>query len=111
MQAIGYPLAVFNGILMIGSAFVFGIAGMLTASVVTTATFGALTLGSFCMGLAGYSMRSRAKRFKQYVERLSGKDFCTVEELALSVGRKKEFVLKDLEKMVQKRFFRQGRFD
>lgn len=111
LQAIGYPLAVFNGILMIGSAFVFGIAGMLTASVVTTATFGALTLGSFCMGLAGYSMRSRAKRFKQYVERLSGKDFCTVEELALSVGRKKEFVLKDLEKMVQKRFFRQGRFD
>lgn len=111
LQAIGYPLAVFNGILMIGSAFVFGIAGMLTASVVTTATFGALTLGSFCMGLAGYSMRSRAKRFKQYVERLSGKDFCTVEELALSVGRKKEFVLKDLEKMIQKRFFRQGRFD
>ena len=31
LKAIGYPLAVFNGILMIGSAFVFGIAGMLTA--------------------------------------------------------------------------------
>lgn len=111
LQAIGYPLAALNAVMMIGSAFIFSIAGMLGEGVVTTATFGVLTLGCFGMGLAGYSLRGRAKRFKQYVARMSGRDFCTVDELALSVGRTKAFVLKDLQKMIQKNFFRQGRFD
>lgn len=111
LQAIGYPLAALNAVMMIGSAFIFSIAGMLGEGVVTTATFGVLTLGCFGMGLAGYSLRGRAKRFKQYVARMSGRDFCTVDDLALSVGRTKTFVLKDLQKMIQKNFFRQGRFD
>ncbi len=110
LQAVGYPLTAFNALMMLGGA-AFGLAGMFGAAVAMTSVFGILTIGSFCMGLAGYSLRNRARRFKQYMARLSGKDYSTVEELALSVGRKKDFVLKDLEKMIQKNFFRQGHFD
>ena len=110
LQAVGYPLTAFNALMMLGGA-AFGLAGMFGAAVAMTSVFGVLTIGSFCVGLAGYYQRGRAKRFKQYVARLNGKDFCTVDDLALSVGKKKEFVVKDLEKMIRKNFFRQGRFD
>lgn len=111
MECIGFPLAGLNCLLMIGSAAISAVAGMLGAAVAGTSSFGVLTLASFGVGLAGFVKRSRASRYKQYVRRLEGRDYCAVDELAKTVGRKRNYVLKDLQNMIDRRFFPEGRFD
>lgn len=111
MECIGFPLAGLNCLLMMGSAAVSLVAGMFGAAVAGTSVFGVCTLASFAVGLAGFVKRGRAKRYKQYMQLLSGKDYCAVDDLAAAVGRKRKFVLKDLQNMIERRFFREGRFD
>lgn len=111
MECIGFPLAGLNCLLMLGSAAVSVVAGMFGAAIAGTSVFGALTLASFGVGLAGFVKRGRAKRYKQYVQKLTGKDYCAIDDLAAAVGRKRKFVLKDLQNMIDRRFFLEGRFD
>ncbi|MBE6920533.1 MAG: 5-bromo-4-chloroindolyl phosphate hydrolysis protein [Ruminococcaceae bacterium] len=51
------------------------------------------------------------QRFKSYKRRIGQKTYCSVEELAHSVGKKKEFVQKDLRRMISKGFFPEGHLD
>ena len=111
MECIGFPLAGLNCLLMLGSAAVSVVAGMFGAAIAGTSVFGALTMASFGVGLAGFVKRGRAKRYKQYVQKLTGKDYCAIDDLAAAVGRKRKFVLKDLQNMIDRRFFLEGRFD
>ena len=111
MECIGFPLAGLNCLLMLGSAAVSVVAGMFGAAIAGTSVFGALTLASFGVGLAGFVKRGRAKRYKQYVQKLTGKDYCAIDDLAAAVGRKRKYVLKDLQDMIDRRFFPEGRFD
>ncbi len=111
MECVGFPLAGLNVLLLMGSAAVSAVAGMVGAVVVGASVFGVLTLASLGVGLKGVMKRGRAKRYKQYVQKLTGKDYCTVDELADAVGKKQKFVLKDLQKMIDDRLFREGRFD
>ncbi len=111
MECIGFPLTGLNALLLMGSAAISAVSGVLGAVIAGTSVFGALTLVSLGVGLTGMMKRGRAKRYKQYVQKLTGKDYCTIEELADAVGKKQKFVLKDLQKMINDRLFRQGRFD
>ncbi len=51
------------------------------------------------------------QRFKSYKRRIGQKTYCSVEELARGVGKKKEFVQKDLRRMIRKGFFPEGHLD
>ena len=111
MECIGFPLAGLSCLMMLGSAAVSVVAGLFGAAVAGTSVFGVMTLASFGVGLAGFAKRSRAKRYRQYVQKLTGKDYCAIDDLAAAVGRKRKYVLKDLQDMIDRRFFPEGRFD
>jgi 5-bromo-4-chloroindolyl phosphate hydrolysis protein len=87
---------------------IIGAAGVAVSG---TAIMGVLTLATFGVGMAGFSKRSRAKRYQRYLQRLAGRDYCAIEELAQAVGKKKQYVVKDLQVMINKQFFREGAFD
>ena len=50
-------------------------------------------------------------RFKVYKRILGQKTYASVEDLARSVGKNKEFVQKDLRRMINKGFFPEGHMD
>lgn len=50
-------------------------------------------------------------RFKVYKRTLGQKTYASVEDLACSVGKNKEFVQKDLRRMINKGFFPEGHMD
>jgi 5-bromo-4-chloroindolyl phosphate hydrolysis protein len=68
-------------------------------------------IGSLTLGLNGKNLRRRVKRFRKYITCLEGKYYCTIEELASSIGMKNKFVVKDLKKMIELNMFPEGRFD
>lgn len=74
----------------------------------STALFAA---GFGCMAGAGSGILGRVKRFRSYVRSLGSREYCNVRELSDHLGKSPRFVVKDLEKMIQKGWFRQGHFD
>lgn len=109
MEIIGFSLAGIFGLGMLGGAF----AGLADAAVgiVLTSVFTPLALAGLGVGLKGFSLRERAKRFRRYVEKLGKKGYCSLEELAAAVGKKKDYVVKDVRKMIGKRFFYEAHID
>lgn len=72
----------------------------------------AVIIGLFLfMGFKGHSMRRRAKRFKLYQKILNGREFCDIEELADAVDKRSEYVIKDLDRMIEMKWFLQGHVD
>ena len=67
--------------------------------------------GFGCMAGAGRGILGRVKRFRSYIRSLGSREYCNVRELSEHLGKSPRFVVKDLEKMIQKGWFRQGHFD
>ena len=63
------------------------------------------------LGASGTRILSRVKRFQTYIDELHGKEYGNVKELAQRIRKKEKFVVKDLEYMIQKRWFLQGYLD
>lgn len=63
------------------------------------------------MGYKGNEIESRGKRFEQYVKEIGNAEVCNISDLAVRVNKSKGFVVKDLEKMINKGWFRQGHLD
>ncbi len=59
----------------------------------------------------GNSLLSRVRRFLRYKAFLRGSSFGAIEQLAAFSGRKKDFVAKDLKKMIQNGMFEQAFLD
>lgn len=78
---------------------------------VATALMGIFTGISLALGITGNNIRKFVKRFKYYVRYLGQKTYCSIEELAHSLGKSEEFVKKDLKKMIDKEMFLQGHLD
>ena len=66
-----------------------------------------------CFGVMGAGLRlsNLETRYKAYLKAIGDKEYIDVRELAAFTGLKEEKVVKDLEKMIKKRWFRQGHFD
>lgn len=92
---------------------------ILTSIMVGFTTFNYVSLGimlaffsaSVALTLKGRYLRKRVKRFKEYVTCLGGKYYCSIEDLAESVGMKNKFVVKDLRKMIELDMFTQAHID
>lgn len=59
----------------------------------------------------GIIQRKRVRRFKRYVKIMDGKCHYPVEKLAAYMGQKKQFTVKDLNKMTDLGMFPEGHFD
>lgn len=63
------------------------------------------------MGVSGTRSYKSRGRFKTYLRKLDGRECCNITELADGVGKSTQAVVKDLESMIRKRWFRQGHLD
>ncbi len=60
---------------------------------------------------AGISIRDRLKRARIYAKQSGKRMYCSIEELAGSIGRSRDFVLKDVQKMIKLGIFKQAYLD
>ena len=67
--------------------------------------------GSIFMIFRGTSLRKRIKRFKEYTSCLKDRSYCLIKELGDSVGKSEKYVIRDLEKMINKGMFLEGHID
>ena len=63
------------------------------------------------MAWKGSSMLSALKRYRGYVASLQGRTYCNIKELSDQNGRSPKYILKDVQKMIEKGWFRQGHLD
>ena len=70
-----------------------------------------LLLGSGIMAWKGSGILSGLKRYRNYIAQLRGRTYCNIKELADKNGKSFRFVAKDLKKMIEKGWFRQGHLD
>ena len=61
--------------------------------------------------VAGGFLRRRAGRFRKYIKTMGQKDFYAIEGLAEAVQKSEKFVTKDLKKMIQRNWFKEGHID
>ena len=108
-SAAGIPLLTFFLFTLIGGSMA-GDAGTVIWQVLLV-LFGLLTAGCGALVGAGISIVKKIGRFKKYVRRIGGREYCNIKELADSIGKPMKFVQKDVERMVNQRWFRQGRLD
>ena len=127
MRVMRKPAGNVSGVLM----QVFGLLGAIPTSIallVFTALFFAVPMGAVsyaiaasctapvCLGsivltACGKSRRRRAQRFMRYQAQLGSDPYCSIQQLAASVGESKDFVVKDLRKMIQRGMFPEGHID
>ena len=68
-------------------------------------------IASGCMLYTGISINGRLKRAKIYAKQSEKRMYSNLEELAASVGKSREYVLKDVEKMMKLGIFPQAHLD
>ena len=74
-------------------------------------TLGALFIffvASLLLTLKGLNIRKRTERFRKYSEILSTKNYSEIDVLAKAVAKKKKYVLKDIENMMNLNMFKDG---
>lgn len=71
----------------------------------------ALSGTGFYAGIQGVKKYYRIERFKSYLLALGNKEYCNISELTEKVGKSAKTVVKDLEYMIRKNWFKQGHLD
>lgn len=94
---------------LVMAALFFAMGG--TVFGVLFAVFGVLTVLSVADIVRGNQKIGLVHRFYRYVDLIGSRGFIAIEELARQTGRKREDVLRDLKKMMNKHMFLQGRLD
>ena len=69
------------------------------------------SVGGAGLLLKGINERKRIKRFKKYVRIIDDNSFVSIKELAKYASEKKNFVVKDLRKMIDLGMFLEGHID
>ncbi len=95
---------------------IIGIVALVVKPVIWAAAFASVFLlamgGGFGFMLrSGISMRERLKRAGIYIGQAGKRMYCSVEELAGNIGRSREFVIKDLQKMIEQGIFPEAHLD
>lgn len=66
---------------------------------------------SAILAINGTRTHGRLSRFKKYVGVLKGRTFCSLKELAQKVGKSKNYVFKDVRRLIGAGFFPEGHID
>ena len=114
----GMMIAVSGGILASGMGLgtlvlsIFGAAGHMSSLVTGGTCFmavGALTGVGLLAG--GIKKLGKLERFQKYIDTLGNHTYCNFEQLSAAVNKPVKFVKKDIKKMIDDRWFRQGHID
>ena len=85
--------------------------GFIVGSQVVLGVLVLFFVGSVGLLLKGINLRKRVKRFKKYVRFIDDNSYFLIEDLARFAKEKEEFVLKDLNKMIDLGMFIEGHVD
>lgn len=113
LSVVGYSVAVASG----GLGLI-----CLLAMVAATGTEAALMgvgIGMFAVFTAifgaaagiGTSWLKSVKRFRSYIRELGGKEYCDIKGLAKRMNKSPQYIIKDLQKMISRGWFREGHLD
>lgn len=69
-----------------------------------------LILSIWCL-VSGIKTNKRLSRFRSYIRTFGKRTFCRISELAAAVSKDEDFVIKDIEYMIDKHFFPNGHMD
>ena len=118
--------AIFGAVLGVwfGGNFLLGTFGLLLALLLSIGDFvfalvllvtavitGAIGTGAMVLGVRSIKKLLRIDRMKKYVQTIGGKEYCNISQLAARIGKPDGMVVKDLEYMIQNRWFGQGHLD
>ena len=98
----------------VGTLALAAVSSALPGVTALSATAGALVLSLplwLILTWRGSSIRKRYTRFQMYLSRLRTKGYASISELARSVGRSEQYVIRDLQKMLSDGMFLEGHFD
>ncbi len=98
-----FVVSVLDSIFTIG---VRAVGGALLASL-----FGVFMVGGGVLFGCGRSLLKKIKRFNIYIEELGTKEYFDISTAAKRLGKSSKYVLKDLRKMILKKWFLQGHID
>lgn len=112
MMVFGYSgLAISGAALILSLAFSAAIGRFFSVG----AAFSIISLPiitiSAILAINGTKTRGRLSRFKQYINVLKGRTFCSLKELSEKIGKSKNYVFKDVRKMIGDGFFPEGHID
>lgn len=116
MMIAGYAMTAIFGLACIGLALL-----MIPASAVDGYTLGItgasaglmvpFTAAGIVLAVCGTKQYGTAKRFQSYCNTLKSDSFCQISAMAAGTGRDEKFTVKDLQKMIDKRYFPEGHID
>ena len=95
--------------LMAGGLAVSG--GFRTGYMVAASLMGLIGAGGLFVGIKGIGLRKRVERFRRYVELMGEREYYAIQDLATQTGKSANYVLKDLQEMINRRMFLSGRID
>ena len=110
MSASGYTLAGGLGISMLILLMV-GVLGDFLVPLKVAAAFLPFTVAGGVMGSIGTKLLRRAKRFQAYIGNFRSRPYCSIRELAGSVGKTEDYVRRDVKDMIGRRMFLEGHLD
>ena len=86
--------------------------GMFRAGYIIAASFmGLIGVGGAFVGIKGIGLRKRVERFRQYVKLMGNHEYYAIADFASQTGKSLNYVLKDLQTMINQRMFLSGRID
>lgn len=85
--------------------------GLVKGVYVSFFVFSIFLLASLILLFKGINLRKRIVRFKKYVAIIGEKRYIKIQELAKYIREKEEFVIKDLNKMIDLGLFLEGHID
>ena len=106
----GGLLSVFGAWKLLGTLEMIGSAGPFSV-IRNVVVFGAILGIGIYQFLKGKNYVSRADRYGRYMKLLEHRQFASIEELAGAVAKSTKTVVKDLEFMIEQKWFLEGRMD
>lgn len=111
MVFFGFSTAVILAIVLIGLFILDMVLEGISLLIVPMIVLSIFIILLLFMGVKGQIMRARVKRFKKYRRILEGREFCSIEELSGNIGKSYDYVIKDLYRMIDLKWFLQGHID
>lgn len=104
--AIAVPLFIWSLIMLIGTLALAEPAGV----IVLIPSF-VLLVASGVMAGKGTSKLLKINRFNKYKKEIGNAELCNISRLSVAIGKTDKYVVKDVEKMIENRWFCQGHLD
>lgn len=106
----GVLLGIFGGLKLLGALEAIGYVSLVSLIKDIVIYGGILGIGVYQF-LKGKKYVSRAERYGRYMKLMEHKQYASIEELAGAVAKNAKTVVKDLEYMMEQKWFLEGRFD